>query len=498
MALPEWVSGAARVALQNERLCWSRADLEHHVDALVDLLHASQRIGAPIGLAADNSPHWIAADLAAQVAGATLVPLPAFFTRDQLNHVIDVSGIESMLAADGSVPAALGFSRQGGPDEALGLFARPRAARARAATPNGETVQKITFTSGTTGTPKGVRLLIAEQIRTARGLAIALEPLGIESHLSLLPFSILLENVAGVYAPLLLGARCVCPALDEVGLSGACRFDADRCLTAIERYQPHSIILLPQMLSALVERLAAARGTDRRIRSLKLAAVGGAKTPPALIARARALGLPAYEGYGLSECASVVSLNHPGADRIGSVGRALSGVTVRVAADGEIEVAGRSFAGYLGTDQPASSAWLPTGDLGTVDAAGYLSIVGRKKDVLVTGFGRNVAAQWPEARLLEHASIGQAAVFGDARPYLVAVLVASSADVSDAMIASAVAAANSDLPDYAQIKGWLRAPHAFTADNGLATANGRVRRDAILGHYAHALDRLYTASARQA
>ena len=492
MRLPDWIPPQTRCVLRDERLHWSATDLEHHVDALTEILASACTNCAPIGLLADNSPHWIAVDLAAQLTGATLIPLPDFFSDAQLRHAIAAIGMGSIVCADGSRAASLGFTRRVSATAALGLFVRDGAASACIEAGRLEGGQKITFTSGTTGAPKGIRLSTADQLHTARGLAKVLSPLGIESHLCLLPLSILLENVAGIYSALLLGASCACPALAEVGLSGACRFDADRCLAAIERYRPHSIIVLPQMLSALVERLSAMGGSASPIRGLKFVAVGGAKTSPSLIAKARSLGLPVYEGYGLSESASVVSLNHPGADRIGTVGRALPGTAVRIAADGEIEVAGRSFA-YLGGERTDADTWMKTGDRGTVDDGGYLSIVGRSKDVLVTSFGRNIAPEWLEARLLEHAAVTQAVVVGDARPHVVAVLVARSPDVSDATLEAAVDCVNRDLPEYARIKGWLRAAQAFTASNGLATANGRIRRAAVYECYAEPLNRLYVA-----
>jgi long-subunit acyl-CoA synthetase (AMP-forming) len=208
--------------------------------------------------------------------------------------------------------------------------------------------------------------------------------------------------------------------------------------------------------------------------SLKLAAVGGAKVSPALLARARALGVPAYEGYGLSECASVVSLNLPHADRPGSVGRPLPHAQVRIHRQ-EIEV-------------KTGDEWLATGDLGRLDDEGYLYVEGRRKHVLITAYGRNVSPEWPEAELLAGGPIAQAAVFGEAQPMLCALLVPAAPDVDDRAIDAQVQAANRRLPDYARIARWLRAEAPFTPQNGLATANGRVRRDAVWKLYGARLD----------
>jgi long-subunit acyl-CoA synthetase (AMP-forming) len=307
--------------------------------------------------------------------------------------------------------------------------------------------------------------------------------LGIERHLCLLPLAVLLENVAGVYAPLAAGAQWIAPPLAEVGMSGATGFDARACLAAIVRHQAHSVILLPQMLLSLVNALE----KEPRSLPLRFVAVGGARVAPALIARARALGLPVYEGYGLSECASVVALNTPQGDRPGSVGRALPHLGVRIAGDGEILVSGSGFLGYVG--QAFADDEFSTGDLGSLDADGFLHVAGRRKHMLITSFGRNVAPEWPEAELLAGGALAQAAVFGEGRPQLCAVLVPAPA-ASDAAIAAQVGAANARLPDYARITQWVRAESPFAPHNGLATANGRVRRDAVWERYRERFDAL--------
>jgi long-subunit acyl-CoA synthetase (AMP-forming) len=182
----------------------------------------------------------------------------------------------------------------------------------------------------------------------------------------------------------------------------------------------------------------------------------------------------------------VVALNTPWADRLGSVGRPLSHLRVRVSDDGEILVSGHGFLGYTGMEHPGAE-WLPTGDLGRIDAHGFLHVEGRRRNVLITSFGRNVAPEWPEAELLAGGALDQAAVFGEGRPQLCAVVVAPAA-VSDAAIAKQVGAANERLPDYARIAHWIRAAAPFGAHNGLATANGRVRREAVWNLYREGFD----------
>nr|WP_315392942.1 AMP-binding protein [uncultured Duganella sp.] len=458
------------------------AALRRRVGQIAAALLARRAPRAPVAILADNGPDWLAVDLATQQLELTLVPLPLFFLPAQWMHVLADSGATALFCASEGQGAALGFGSPiatGGPlllCEAAG--AGPAAALAG--------TQKITFTSGTTSTPKGVCLSAEQQWQVARALRDGVAGLGLERHLCLLPFAVLLENIAGPYTALLSGATTICPPLAETGLAGASRFDPLVCLAAIERHRPHSIIVLPQMLQALV---AVTAPNDARLASLRFVAVGGARTAPRLLAAARAHGLPVFEGYGLSECASVVALNLPGAAREGSVGRPLAHRPVRIAADGEIEVGGDA-AHYLGQAPGRPGDWLATGDLGHLDADGFLHIDGRKKDILITGFGRNVSPEWPETALLGTGAIGQAVVVGDGQPYLAALIVPLAAHIGADRIAEAVARANLDLPDYAQVRRWtLAAP--FTPANGQATANGRPRRAVIHQQYAPQIAALY-------
>lgn len=460
---------------------WTRAQLQGRMIRLRAALLARRAPLAPVAILADNSPEWLALDLATQELGITLVPLPLFFTASQWLHAIAGSGVQAVFCAQPQQAGALGFTGAIDCGGALTLYEDPLRA---CGMPLAD-VQKITFTSGTTAQPKGVCLSTRQQWDVAHVLHAGLDGLGLQRHLCLLPLAVLLENVAGVYTAMLSGATTICPPLAETGLGGASRFDPGICLNAIERYEASSIILLPQMLQALV---AATGADDARIRSLKFVAVGGAKTPARLIAAARARGFPVYEGYGLSECSSVVALNLPGAERAGSVGKPLAHRRLRIAADGEIEVGGVQ-ARYLGQAGIAGE-WLATGDLGHLDADGFLYIDGRKKDILITSFGRNVSPEWPESALLGSGHIAQALVVGDARPYLAALIVPLSAQSGPDLIQAAVDRANCDLPDYAQIRRWILA-EPFTPANGLATANGRPRRPAIGLRYRQQIDSLF-------
>ncbi|HVO02121.1 MAG TPA: AMP-binding protein [Candidatus Cybelea sp.] len=451
--------------------------------------------GTRCGLMLDNGIGWAAIDLAAGLAGTVLVPIPGFFSDRQLAHVIAVSGIELLITDD---PARIerveapAIAERIAITETIGQRATclrfDRTDAGAAARLPGAT-RKITFTSGTTGTPKGVCLSDAATDRVAASLLTASLGSPDDRHLCLLPLATLLENIAGIEVPVLAGAATTLLPLRQVGLIGSSSLDPFAMLAAIEKYAATTIVTVPQALAGLL--MAIARN-GRRPASLRLVAVGGAPLAASVLKQAEALGLPVYQGYGLSELASVAAFNGPAANKPGSVGRLLPHAELAFAADGEILLRGAVFEGYLGEDpmpRRADRFW-PTGDLGHLDADGYLHLDGRKKNMFITAFGRNVSPEWIECELTAEPSIAQAAVFGEARPRNAAIIVPRGLPEA-ATITADIGKANERLPDYARVHRWLIAENAFSPANGMATANGRLRRDAILETYRTRLDRLY-------
>jgi long-subunit acyl-CoA synthetase (AMP-forming) len=472
-----------RSAVRCAQQQWSYRELLDRATAIARAIEA-QRLEV-VGLAADNGPEWLAIDLATQLSGTVLVPLPPFFTREQIAHALADSGAQALIADprlierhdfDGGALAPLAVE-----GSTLAWYAlRADATDMPAAT------AKISYTSGTTGKPKGVCLRQASMDVVADSLRRAVTELDVGRHLCVLPLATLLENIAGVYAPLQAGAEIIVPSARETGLSGATRFDAPVLLRCIDSFRAQSIILVPQLLAALVAALE--QGAPRP-QSLRFVAVGGGRVSPALLERADGVGLPVYEGYGLTECASVVALNTPAARRIGSVGRPLPHVELTIDARGEIHVAGAAVSGYVGGSHVPQR--LATGDLGHLDADGFLHVSGRAKNLFITSFGRNVSPEWVESELTEESAIAQAAVYGESRPWNTAVIVAAGS-CTRAQVQAAVDNANRRLPDYARVGDWILADEPFTPANGLATLNGRTRRAAIWTHYRWQLDALYT------
>jgi len=482
-------------ALCDDRASLSYAEAGAEVGRLATELAA--RGSQVAGLLADNSAAWALWDLAALRAGVTLVPLPSFFSAHQLRHVVRDAGVDTLISDGGTrLATVLPSTVTAQPAAPFTVASRgfeiyTLDVPSRSGLPGG--IAKITYTSGTTGTPKGVLLSAAAMEGVARSLVEASGAGADDRHLALLPLSTLLENAGGIYAPLLAGGTAVLYPQARVGMHGASELDAGRMLAALTESNATTAILLPQLLQALV---AAGEAGIAPPTGLRFLAVGGAPVADRLLHRARALGLPVYEGYGLSECASVVAVNRPGAERAGSVGRPLSHARVRIADDGEIRVGGALFSGYLHDNAVPGEYW-PTGDLGRIDEDGYLYVTGRKKNIFITAFGRNVAPEWVEAELTAQPAIAQAAIFGEGQPFNAAVVVPSPAVPAGRGVlaaAIAIAAANAELPDYARIGAWIVADAPFTTINGQATGNGRPRRDAIYAHYDARIAALYAGA----
>jgi len=382
---------------------------------------------------------WIVKDLALLFTGGACVPMPPFFSPRQRQFVLQ------QLEGEVRLP--------------------PLTA-------------KVTFTSGTTGEPKGVCLSADNILRTLQALLQRLSDVSVQRHLSLMPLAVLLENIAGVYLALWLGAEVVLLTPEQTGLQGSSSLTAATFFSALKRYQPDSLILTPALLQAVVT------GVEQNYLSaaqFSLLAVGGARLCDTLERRALALGLPLLQGYGLSEFSSVVTLNVPGKCVPGSVGSPLNHAQIHID-DGEIVVAGNTMLGYL--DSPES--WFPqrirTGDLGHFDEAGNLFIRGRRKHIIVTPFGRNVDPEWLETELCTSTAVRQAAVFGSESLPLTALIVASTQS-NEELISQALLALNQQLPDYARIQRFFVLDSPFSVSNQQLTGTGRLRRAAIAEAY---------------
>ena len=412
----------------------------------------------------ENGPAWIIMDLACIAAGIPLLPLPAFFSQKQIVHALSDAGVDTVFT---NQPER--FDGNAEKIEIAGKIYYRIALKTNAKALPAHTA-KITYTSGTTDAPNGVCLTQDAMETVARSLLAAIKTPEDARHVCLLPLAILLENVAGVYTALLAGATiCLPPVCHE----------PQALYTAINNAQATSCILVPELLRMLL-------AFGKPLPTLSYAAVGGAKVSAKLLQMALFKGIPVYEGYGMTEASSVVAVNTSDAYKLGSVGKLLPHIQMHTDGNGELYLRRALFSGYLGDTEPRPE-WYATGDIGRIDDDGFLYIEGRRKNVYITSYGRNVSPEWVESLLTAHPAISQVVVYGEAKPYSTAVIVSPQLQA----IPAAIAQINQQLPDYARIGAHVLATAPFSLANGQLTGTGRPKRDAIYQAYAHSIDECY-------
>jgi long-chain acyl-CoA synthetase len=256
----------------------------------------------------------------------------------------------------------------------------------------------------------------------------------------------------------------------------------------------------------LADRLVFAKVRERLGGRLRVGVSGAAPLSPDVMEFFHALGVPVVEGYGLTETASSATVNEPGDFRIGTVGRPVDGAEVRLADDGEILIRSDSvFAGYYKEPEATAAAltedgWLRTGDVGEIDDEGFLRITDRKKDLIITAGGKNIAPQNLENALKTSRFVSQAIVVGDRRPYVTALVTLDEAEIvsSDrdpqALVQELVDDVNRDRTRVEQIKRFVILPRDFSQEEGEVTPTLKLRRKVIHEHFADEIEQLYASS----
>lgn len=476
-AIAEYASEQADApALTSATSVLSYRELCRQVDALS--IELNEYRGQCAGLERDNGIAWILIDLACIKAGIVTVPLPVFFTEAQRQHALRSAGA-SLLFADQPGQASL-LSGSGHAISIQPLHNPPVGLHAG--------TSKITYTSGTTGEPKGVCLTQAGMEQVAASLLSVIGQPAAEKTAAVLPLAVLLENIAGCYATLLAGGCYDVQPQASIGFSHGMIPDFVQLFHYLRQSAASSCILVPELLRGLMQVIAQG---GQGLPDMRFIAVGGSRVSASLLQQAEQLGLPVYQGYGLSEAASVVSVNTRESNCIGTVGPLLPHIEIAIAGDGEVLIQNPAFLGYVG--EPVREDSYPTGDIGTVDAEGFLHITGRKKNIIINAMGRNIAPEWPESELLAQPQIAQALVMGDAEAGLSALLVPSSPAVDALQLNEAITRANRALPEYAQVRFWQISP-PFSVANKQLTGTGRPRRSAIIEAYRAQLNNMYSVA----
>jgi long-chain acyl-CoA synthetase len=524
--------------------------------------------GDRIVLAAENRPEWALADLAIMAAGAISVPAYTTNTIDDHRHILSDSGARAVItshpplaeraaAAAAQIPSVTAVIAMEGADDKMldwgSVLARGDTTHddiaERVAALGPDDIACLIYTSGTGGLPKGVVITHRNIIANCHGAYRLLEMLGLgdEVFLSFLPLSHSYEHTAGLMFPISIGAEIyfaegadtlaanlleakptimtAVPRLYETmyqrirrgmerekGLKR--RLFEKAVANGRKRLADERLGLGERAIEPLLERLVREKVRARFGGRLKAMVSGGAPLNPEIGSFFVALGVQLLQGYGQTEAAPVIACNPPGRIKIDSVGPALTGVQIKIAEDGEILVAGDNVMKSYWND-PESTArtlnngWLATGDVGYLDDDGYLRITDRKRDFIKNSGGDMIAPAKVEGALTLGHEIAQAMVYGDRRPYLVAILVPDpefAAAVAGAhhelsaltehpgvvkALGDVVARINATLPANERVRRFIIAREAFTTANGQLTPTLKIRRHAVRAFYGTALEALY-------
>lgn len=486
--------------------------------------------GDRVALLAENSYSWIASDLALQAIGAVSVPLHTQLGGDQIGEQLAHSGstlaivstpelyskLEPQLAKQASdlrrvatiefeLPGAWQLSRW--LEQPSDREDDVRWLKSAAANVRGADLLTILYTSGTTGDPKGVMLTHQNVVANAYSKCATL-PLGPEDvRVCWLPLSHIFARVCDLFTALLAGCETVISRGRDAVLE-ECRQFRPTYLNAVPYFYERCYRLL-QQAGALPDKDALHSLLGGRLR---IGNCGGAPLADHVFDYFRAAGIGLVTGYGLTEAAPVITSNRPDAWRRGSVGQAIAGVEIKLAADGEVLARGANIMpGYYRNPEATARAlqggWLCTGDLGYLDDEGFLFLNGRKDDLIVLSTAKKVYPAEIENLLLASPAITQCCLFGDRRNCLVA-LVALDESALEALPESsdsrppspfwqerAIQAEINRLlagrASHEQVRGVLILEEPFSSSNGMLTAKQSMRRKEIHRRFTPELDKLY-------
>lgn len=531
-----------------------------------------------VAILAENRVEWILADLAIQSVGAVSVPIYTTSATEQVEYILAHSGARVVLVS--ALPSNPTFQRDihanltglagvekivafdlvtdyaAHPkwlfwDNFLGLGAAVPAQDfyARIEGVGAQSISTIIYTSGTTGRPKGVMLTHFNIITNCHYACKEIPADDTDMTVSFLPLSHAFERTGGFYGMLHIGARiayaqsintiaqdiqethptllfCVPRILEKI--HGSVWDEVQRRPGIVRQAFRHALALADRQgrlgpferaLFGLYRRAFFAKIMQKLGGRTRFIIAGGAKLNPKIASFFGQIGIPVYQGYGLTETSPVISVNGPGKNKIGSVGQPIKGADVKIAEDGEILVRGALIMKGYYKDEKAtadvmdSNGFFHTGDIGHLDEEGYLFITDRKKELIVTSGGKKIAPQAIENLLQESPWIEQACVVGEGEKYLSAILVpnrvalgkwaaekgwtlghdGAGLDRPDvrALFQSTLDTVNGQLAAFETVKKFILSDKEFSIERDLLTPTLKLKRKNILSAYAEPIARLY-------
>ena len=533
--------------------------LAHTVRELAaGLIDLGVKRGDRVALFANTRPEWSYVHYATLCAGAILVPLYPASSVDEVRYIVSHSGAKAVVVETGEhldklravlselpgVDEIVIIDRNSDPSGAtltLDELARcgrrqPKPLERRLTEIQPTDIASFLYTSGTTGLPKACMLDHAAWLATV-AMAVQALPLSRgESGYLFLPlahaFAHLVELVSlEVGATLVFWGGDMARIAADLAECGPQYFPSvprlfEKLHAEITRQvaqtswakrtlfqwslrtgrrtrrpgrRPPGPLARTQL--ALADRLVLAKVREVLGGRIKQCITGAAPISPEILEFFWAIGVPVLESYGMTE-SPAITMNKSDDVRIGSVGKPLPGMQINIAKDGEILLRGPNLLrGYYQDDAATATAlrdgWLHTGDLGKIDRDGFLYITGRKKELIITATGKNVAPVEIENALRQQPGIADAVVCGDRRPYIAALIavnpdaVAQTGNAAQQLIQRGVDAVNERLSRPTQIKRFMVLPRELSQEAGELTPTLKVKRTVVYQHYADLIDRMY-------
>ena len=493
-------------------ISWQQFEQETYDFATALLSHGLER-GGSVCILMGNVPEWPISDIGTIMAGGVGVGLYPTSSAEQIAYIINHSDAEFVLvdsreqlqkllsirdqltnvrhviALDASATGVISYRD---------FIERGRVERARLASQLQERAEDakpddvaiMVYTSGTTGPPKGACLSHRYIINSVESLRQTIPIYDTDVSFSYLPFCHVAERISGLYNRLYAGASAY--FVDDLTRLGEYMLEV----------KPTVFASLPRFFEKIHARIVAEGASATNVKDyfggrIRLATSGGAPLPLEVAEFFAAAGLPILQAYGLTENVCV-AFNRPDRFKFGTVGPPMPGCEVRIAADKEILVRSEMmFSGYYkAPDESAkvfSDGWLLTGDLGEIDDDGFLKIIGRKKELIVTSTGKKVAPALLENMIKESHLISQAMVYGEGRSYLVA-LITLNAAADRQTVQEIIDGVNRRVSSTESIKRFAILERDFEITRDEITPTGKLKREVITNCYRNVIDELYLSA----
>ena len=501
-------------------ISWQRFEQETF-DFATALLSYGLKRGGSVCILMGNVPEWPISDIGTIIAGGVGVGLYPTSSTEQIAYIIDHSDAEfvlvdsreqlqKVLSIRDQLPKvrhviALEADASNDVINYRDFIERGRAERLRLASllkeraegAKPDDVAIMVYTSGTTGAPKGACLSHRYIINSVESLRQTIPIYDTDVSFSYLPFCHVAERISGLYNRLYAGASAY--FVDDLSRLGEYMLEVKPTVFAslprfFEKIHARAAADMERLPKSEHARFLATKVKDYFGGRIRLATSGGAPLPLEVAEFFAAAGLPILQAYGLTENVCV-AFNRPYEYKFGTVGPPMPGCEVRIAADKEILVRSEMmFSGYYKAPEETakvfSDGWLLTGDLGEFDEDGFLKIIGRKKELIVTSTGKKVSPALLENMLKEHHVISQAMVYGEGRSYLVALITVNAAVERDT-IQSIIDNVNRRVSSTESIRRFAILDRDFEIERDEITPTGKLKRDVITNRFREVIDELY-------